>query len=119
MSRLDYFVKVMSHLENKSFYQRLDEDPTKRFAEEVTFVSLNMTDRFSISSEMFHYLRPQKPQTSQFYILPKIHKNGVPLRPIVSSCRTPTGKISHFVDYIFKPLVAKHHPILKIPQTSY
>ena len=25
MSRLDYLVKVMSHLENKHFYQRLDE----------------------------------------------------------------------------------------------
>ena len=28
MSRRDYFVKAMSHLENENFYRRLDEGPT-------------------------------------------------------------------------------------------
>ena len=107
MSRWDYFVKVMSHLENENFYQGLDEVPTERFAEEVTSVLNNMTDRDVISKEIFNYLRPQKPRTSWFCILPKIHKDWILGRPIVSSCGAPTEKISQFVDFILKPLVTK------------
>ena len=35
----------MSHLENEKLYQRLDEDHTERFAEEVTSVLIDMMDR--------------------------------------------------------------------------
>ena len=38
-------MKVVSHLENENVYQRLDEDPTEQFAEEVTSVVVDMTDR--------------------------------------------------------------------------
>ena len=37
-------------------YRRLDENPTERFAEEVTSVLLNMMDRLAISKEIFNYL---------------------------------------------------------------
>ena len=74
---------------------------------------LNMTDRHGISKEIFNYLRPQKPQTSRFYILPKIHKNGSSARLIVSSCEAPTEKIFQFVYFILKPLVAKIPSYLK------
>ena len=107
----------MTHLENENFYQRLDEDPTVRFTEEVTFVLLNMTNRHAISKEIFDYRLPQKPQTSRFYILPKIHKDRIPGRLSVSSCEALTEKIFLFVDYILKPLVATQHHILKTPQT--
>ena len=93
MSRQDYFVKVMSHLENENFYWRLDEDPTEQFAEQVTSVLLNMTDRHAISKEILNYLPRQKPRTSWFYIVPKIDKDGIPGRPTDSSCGAPTEKI--------------------------
>ena len=100
-------MKVMSHLENENFYQRLDEDPTEQFAEEVTSVLIDMTDRKIINKETVNYHRPQKARTSRFYILPKIHKDGIPGRPIVSSCGAPTERISQFVDFHFRPLVEK------------
>jgi hypothetical protein len=43
-----------------------------------------------------------------FYLLPKVHKKGVPGRPVVSGCGTPTEKLSHWVDYHINPLVEKH-----------
>ena len=67
---------------------------------------LNMTDRHAISKEIFNYLWPQKPQTSRFYNLAKIHKDRIPGRLIVSSCGAPSEKISYFVDSILKPLGA-------------
>ena len=119
MSRWDYLVKVMSHLENENFYRRLDEDPTERFAEKITSELYNMTDKHVNNKGIFNYLQPQKRQTSWFYVSPKIHKDGIPGRPIVSLCGAPTEKNSQFVDFNLKPLIAKHHHTLKIPQTSY
>ena len=110
MSRRDYLVKVMSHLEYENCYQRLDEDPTGRFAEEVTSVLINVTDRKTINKKTFDYLWPQKQRTSPFYILPKIHKYGIQGHaPIVSSCGAPTEKNFPvlYVDFHLKPMVEK------------
>ena len=48
-----------------------------------------------------------KARCPHFYTLPKIHKNAEPppVRPIVSSIRAPTERISAFVDIVLKPLV--------------
>ena len=45
------------------------------------------------------------PQTSRFYLLPKIHKAGNPGRPIVSACCCPTENIASYLDQIMCPLV--------------
>ena len=42
------------------------------------------------------------PRARRFYILPKIHKQGNPGRPIISSNGHPTERISEFVDYHLK-----------------
>ena len=45
------------------------------------------------------------PQTSRFYLLPKIHKAGNPGRPIVAACRCPTENIASSLNQIMCPLV--------------
>ena len=107
MSRQDYLDKVISHLQNEEYYFKLDEEPTSRYAEEITCFLTEMMDRQAIDKETFKYLRPQDPRTSQFYILPKIHKEGNPRRPIVSSCGVPMKRIYQFVDHHLHPLVVK------------
>ena len=42
-----------------------------------------------------------------FYGLPKIHKDGAPLRPIVISCGTPIPNLSKYLIPILKPLAGK------------
>ena len=53
------------------------------------------------------------PKPGQFYILPKIHKQGNPGRPTVSSNSHPTERISQFVDYHLKPLVQTTQSFIK------
>ena len=43
------------------------------------------------------------PQTSRFYLLPKIHKPDPPGRPIVSACNCPTESIAAFLDEVVVP----------------
>lgn len=46
-------------------------------------------------------------RTQQLYLLKKIHKNPISVRPIVSGCGGPTENISEFVDLHLKPHVSK------------
>ena len=51
------------------------------------------------------YLTPEDPKPGRFYLLPKIHKENNPGRPIVSANGHPTEKISEFIDFHLRPFV--------------
>ncbi|CAF1544452.1 unnamed protein product [Adineta ricciae] len=56
-----------------------------------------------------------KVELGHLYFLPKPHKIGTPLRPIISSMNGPTNKISHFLEHLLRPLfdhVAKETTII-------
>ena len=46
-------------------------------------------------------------QLAHLYYLPKAHKVGTPLRPIISGLKHPTIKISKFLDNLLRPLFDK------------
>ena len=56
-----------------------------------------MLDSRDLDPEAFSYLQPDDPRPGQFYLLPKIHKEGIPGRPIVSAIGHHTEKISEFL----------------------
>ena len=59
-----------------------------------------------IDEKTYKYLTSNtNPRAGRLYILPKIHKQGNPDRPILSSNGHPTERISEFVDNQLKPLV--------------
>ena len=60
-----------------------------------------------IDDESAKYLKENCPKLGRFYTIPKIHKQGHPGRPIVSSNSHPTERISQFVDHHLQPLVTK------------
>ena len=105
MSHKDYVSKVMQHLDNAREYRRLDEDPTERFANEMSVFLRDIRSCHVIDEETMMGLLPEEFRASWFYILPKIHKPGCPGRPIVSSCGAPAEKISRFVDLHLGSLV--------------
>ena len=107
MSREDYIVKVMQHLDNREHYEKLNDDPTERYTDEIKNFLMEMVRRCSIDKDTMSCVMPNEVRTSRFYILPKIHKPGCPGRPIVSSCGAPTEGISRLVDFHLRPLVGK------------
>ena len=52
-----------------------------------------------LDADMAEGLKPIEPKTPRFYLLPKIHKEGNPGRPVISSVDCHTSRISAFVDY--------------------
>lgn len=69
----------------------------------------------NLSRDCIKLLTPDNPQTPVFYTLPKIHKpqRPPPGRPIVSSCGSPTERISALVDENLQPLVVKLNSHIK------
>ncbi|CAF3765213.1 unnamed protein product [Rotaria socialis] len=50
----------------------------------------------------------EKVQLTYLYFIPKPHKAGTPLRPIVLSMSMPTTGISKFLDKLIRPIFDKH-----------
>ncbi len=44
-------------------------------------------------------------RTPHLYLLPKIHKQDIPGRPIISGCWGPMVKLSQYADHLLKPLL--------------
>ena len=113
MSRQQYVTEVMRHLQNQYHYEKLPEDPTEVFFEEIKAFLEDMVSRHSIDKKTMASLLVKNSKPSRFYILPKIHKPGNPGRPIVSSCGSSTEGILHFVDYHLAPLVKEIPSFIK------
>ena len=106
MDTLEYEQKVLGMLNDKTTYDELKTDPTtevtKNITEEVTY----MLKSLIISEKMAEFILPsENVRTPMFYGLPKVHKENVPLRPIVSGCEGPTDNISEYIVKYLQPMV--------------
>ncbi|XP_071141774.1 uncharacterized protein [Mytilus edulis] len=106
MNKADYIEEGNRQLSNAKFYKELACDPTKEISKKINDVLSEMNKDKQIDDDTYDYLRPDETCTAgRFYLLPKLHKEGIPGRPIVSANGHPTEKISEFVDYHLRPHV--------------
>ena len=75
------------------------------------------TTRITISS-LKHKPQGSISPAARFYGLPKIHKNEMPVHPIVSACGTATYNTAKLINKFLQITVARHHPLLKTVQIS-
>lgn len=66
-----------------------------------------------ISDKERKYLSPQYSSPPQIYGLPKIHKEGMPLRPIVSAIGSPCYQLAKMLTRILSSLVGKTNSFIK------
>jgi hypothetical protein len=92
LSTVDYKQKITSFLEDPS-YRRLARDPTDSTEWKTTLLLKKST----LTEDICKQLRPASSRPPRLYGLPKIHKDGVSLRPIVSSIGTPTYQLSKYL----------------------
>ena len=56
---------------------------------------------------------PKDGTVPRIYGLPKVHKNGVPFRPILNTIGSPTYKLEKYLANLFKPLVGRTSSFVK------
>ena len=74
----------MGELISTGPYRKLAKDPTDRLCRKITAQLLGLNKTGDLDDATYRKLHPTSKQPPRMYGLPKIHKPGTPLRPIVS-----------------------------------
>ncbi|CAM4824256.1 unnamed protein product [Rotaria magnacalcarata] len=103
----DYHKKSEEYMEKTEAYERLHQnDPLPNLIESTNKYLLKLRLNNWITQKQYEQLsvKQNEVELAHLYYLPKAHKPGTPLRPIVSGLKHPTIKISKFLDEILRPL---------------
>ena len=106
MDKEEYINKSQDLL-NEDTYRVIPEDSTNKQKNRLILIVKKIKNEGGISEEKYKYMYPTGAGISKFYGLPKVHKAGVPLRPIVSSRGSVTYNTSKELARILKPLAGK------------
>ncbi|XP_049813613.1 uncharacterized protein LOC126260332 [Schistocerca nitens] len=99
LNKCDYVDKVNDFL-NTTGFQILPKDPTKLFKEDVKYAIISCKSIFSeFEVKLLTNMNPVPPR---MYGLPKLHKQDVPIRPVVSSFTAPSYKLASKLDVLIK-----------------
>lgn len=104
LDKSEYLEEGMRQLSDSQFYKELPNDPTKSYETEVQDTLESLLGESKVTAAMMKIMSPKHSVPGRFYLLPKIHKNNHPGRPIVSSNGTVTEKISSFINHIIKDI---------------
>ena len=72
----------------------LDSDPTETFSQQMQHTLDDMHAREVLTDKAYEFLSPADRKPARFYHQPKLHKESIPGRPIVSGNGSPTEDIS-------------------------
>ena len=101
------YKKKAQELLQQPTYQPIPTDPTFKYKNKLINMLKSIKAEGGITEAVYKKLYPTGAGSQKFYGLPKIHKEGVPLRPIVSSIGAVTYYTSKELSRIIKPLVGK------------
>ena len=123
MSKEQYEEMVMKHLNTDTYKQVVNKNIDKKVVNKIEDFTNDYSD--ILEPEETKHLTDFKYSTSNFYVLPKVHKSKeitrfletspvdylkvkdppeIPSRPIVAGPNSPTHRLSTFLDIIIRPL---------------
>ena len=80
-----YITEAERQLNDTTYYERQDEDLTEKHTAEINATIDRFGEEKLIPEKTAKALKTTNPKTPRFYMLPKVHKPGVPGRPIISA----------------------------------
>ena len=81
----DEYIRKAEELLKEKTYKIIPTDPTNRQKNRLIQILMKIKEEGGMSETTYKKVYPAGAGIPKFYGLPKIHKAGVPLRPIVSS----------------------------------
>ena len=111
LNHSDYCQKINQLLNDASKFVELPDDPTITREKKLHEYLYYLKTKGVLDESTYQTIRPQGSKPGRIYGLPKIHKDGNPLRPIVSSIGTYTYELSKFLADILKPLANNQYTV--------
>ena len=116
----DYIADTEKQLSDKNVYSDVNFNSKilQNLAETSNDIFKNLKRKGKITEkELKYFIINDKKATNlgKMYLLPKIHKRlyDVPGRPVISSCGTPTEKVSKFLGNQLKPIMQEGMSYIK------
>lgn len=104
MNRTDYVTKLEQILGDTSKFTILGRDPTGYRETALTSLLRQMKNEEYLTEQEYRYVKPVGSIPARLYGLPKVHKNNVPLRPIVSCVQSYNYRLGKFLAGVIKPI---------------
>ena len=101
----DYIKGAEQQLNNTKNYKKRQEDQTATNMKLVNDTIERFKKQKLINEKVSERLKRNGPRTPNFYLRPKIHKEGNSDHLVVSSVNCHTANISNYVDYHLEPIV--------------
>jgi len=102
MPKNTYIDMSLGLLQDSECYQELKVDPTNTIEQKANRIVTELKNNGYISQTLASKLMTYDGICPKFYGLPKIHKDPLALRPIVSSIESPVKRLSEFIRDILK-----------------
>ena len=105
------YIQKSEELLHQPNYKILQSDPTNKYKNKLISLLKSIKAEGGMDENTYKRLYPTGAGPSKYYGLPKVHKPGMPLRPIISSIGSVTHAPAKELSRIFKPLVSRspHH----------
>lgn len=107
MDRKTYITKYENSLNDMTTYVELSKNPTKEIEKEGNDLITAWTLKKFLTVKAADNLKTRNSLIPKIYFLPKIHKEGTPMRPIVSNIKSPTYKLATFCSGVLSNIVGK------------
>ena len=110
LDKEDYIHKAEELLHQPN-YKTLTSDPTTKHKNKLIALLKTIKAEGGMNDSLYKKLYTTRASSPKFYGLPKVHKEGIPYRPIVSSVSSVSYETAKELSRILKPLVGKtkHH----------
>jgi hypothetical protein len=103
MNRKDYDTKILSML-NGGPYEIIRQDPTPETVKKVKEYCSHLQSQNKLENNQVKRITNYNQRCPIFYGVPKIHKENIPLRPIVDFRRSPTYNLASYFVPVLKAI---------------
>ncbi|CAF1431400.1 unnamed protein product [Adineta steineri] len=105
-SAVEFEKKVQQYFMDTNTFIMIKENPLPEILNKVTQLLNNLRSKKFILQWQYNEMIPDRKTTelAHLYFNPKTHKDGIPLRPIENTIRSPTTNISKLLDKILRPI---------------
>lgn len=109
LNKSDYIHKMSLILKDTNTFvalgPALSHDKTNRNEAKLQKYLLSLVKSNNLPREVYNTIRPTGSQRPRLYGLPKVHKAGVPLRPILSMVGSAQHELAKWLSTILKPVL--------------
>ena len=129
MNRSDYINKVLTIISNTDKFIKIFDDPFKyliRLEDKLNRILRSLKSKNIFSEDTYNFLFASGSKPGVLYGLPKTHKTGLPVRPILSALGTFNYNLAKFFVPLLKPLTTNEYTLInsynldeKIKQLSF